>query len=417
MELIWDISNNCNLKCKYCAATSIDQIKNCHIDYNAVLNNIEGIVDEVSLMGGEPLLVNGITNVLSLLTQKKIKINIITNGQVNPQVLDAFIKKGILLQNITVSIDGLLEDNDFYRGKGSSLKAIEFIKRLLELNRRYSFCKTIGTSIVLHKNNYNTVVDFVDYLFNKIGIDQVVINPVMIGENCDEEIKASPQNELDSLINIAKYAVKNNIEKRVNITIPTPLVAEYINLEARSHYNIKPKGCNALSKTIYCDPYGNVGACRYSDKPLNVSFSELSPNDQAFDDFKKKRKMISSKNCDCIYKDICNSCAFAKGNTLGKNPLCKEIERRYDISNNKMMHKFVLSSPSKLNFNENEYMVFFPEENIKQTLTREGYDIYKAIENSSKTAFEIGEYSGVIYTANPDVETADSGKTETDIPA
>ena len=27
------------------------------------------------------------------------------------------------------------------------------------------------------------------------------------------------------------------------------------------------------------------------------------------------------------------------------------------------------------------------------------------------------EYSGVIYTANPDVETADSGKTETDIPA
>ena len=28
-----------------------------------------------------------------------------------------------------------------------------------------------------------------------------------------------------------------------------------------------------------------------------------------------------------------------------------------------------------------------------------------------------GEYSGVIYTANPDVETDDSGKSETDIPA
>ena len=27
------------------------------------------------------------------------------------------------------------------------------------------------------------------------------------------------------------------------------------------------------------------------------------------------------------------------------------------------------------------------------------------------------EYSGVIYTANPDVETDDSGKSETDIPA
>ncbi|MGO4970837.1 hypothetical protein ACTQ56_02395 [[Clostridium] aminophilum] len=33
--------------------------------------------------------------------------------------------------------------------------------------------------------------------------------------------------------------------------------------------------------------------------------------------------------------------------------------------------------------------------------------------------FKMGhvEYSGVIYTANPDVETVDSGKTETDIPA
>lgn len=30
---------------------------------------------------------------------------------------------------------------------------------------------------------------------------------------------------------------------------------------------------------------------------------------------------------------------------------------------------------------------------------------------------QISEYSGVIYTANPDVETADSGKPETDIPA
>ena len=29
---------------------------------------------------------------------------------------------------------------------------------------------------------------------------------------------------------------------------------------------------------------------------------------------------------------------------------------------------------------------------------------------------EYFEYSGVIYTANPDAETADSGNTETDIP-
>ncbi len=29
----------------------------------------------------------------------------------------------------------------------------------------------------------------------------------------------------------------------------------------------------------------------------------------------------------------------------------------------------------------------------------------------------LDEYSGVIYTANPDVETDDSGKSETDIPA
>ena len=30
---------------------------------------------------------------------------------------------------------------------------------------------------------------------------------------------------------------------------------------------------------------------------------------------------------------------------------------------------------------------------------------------------KLNEYSGVIYTANPDVETDDSGKSETDIPA
>ncbi len=37
--------------------------------------------------------------------------------------------------------------------------------------------------------------------------------------------------------------------------------------------------------------------------------------------------------------------------------------------------------------------------------------------NSVRLAEKLGEYSGVIYTANPDMETAVSEKSETDIPA
>ena len=155
MKLVWDITNQCNLNCKHCGAN------NSHSKWNLpkknaikFIDNVKEYVDEVDILGGEPLFYPHIFDVIEKLVLEKKKINIITNGQFESSVAKNLLKYPI--KSIFVSFEGLEPENDLIRGKGSWNKAIIFLKNLLD--ERKNKLTFIGVNIVINKINKNNLI-------------------------------------------------------------------------------------------------------------------------------------------------------------------------------------------------------------------------------------------------------------------
>ena len=127
--ITWNITSNCNLRCKHCFRTEyehnlltnkkIDEFINLFIKHN---------VEAVILTGGEPLTSKKIFYILKKL-QGKIKVGIATNGIL---LTEEMIKK-LLYYNVKsfqISLDGASASiNDYIRGNGVFNNVIRNIKK------------------------------------------------------------------------------------------------------------------------------------------------------------------------------------------------------------------------------------------------------------------------------------------------
>lgn len=154
-EINIHITDKCNLRCTYCYSNfykrRIDDIPQ---------NDIFRIVDEfkklgsieVSLIGGEPFLHPGISEIIEYIKSKGLFCSAVTNGYFIKNHLGA-VKK---LDMVCVSLDGPEEINDIARGKGSYKQAIKALEILREHRVNFSIRAT------LQKYNLNYVDEIVD---------------------------------------------------------------------------------------------------------------------------------------------------------------------------------------------------------------------------------------------------------------
>ncbi len=347
MKAIWDISNKCNLSCKYCAATSIDKEES--LDYKTIMNiidNFDDIVTEVDLMGGEPFAVNNFVDILSYLNHKKIKINIITNGQEDIDILEEIVKNDIHIWNMQVSIDGFEKENDLYRGNGSFHKALKFLEKAIELESLGKAFKSVGVSSVMTEANCNMMVEFADYIINEINADTISVTPVVVDTKAkSNHVYLDSESELNAYENIALYVRKYNLENRINVNCTTPYLAEYLNYKYGTHFEILPKGCDAGESSVYIDSQGHIKPCRYSDEIASLQCDKVSDIYGKSETFIKLKSNIRPMNCDCIYSKCCNICLLAEKDKLQKSNLCKCIAKRYDISHKATVDQFIFDEP------------------------------------------------------------------------
>lgn len=172
MKAIWDISNICNLKCKYCGADYYEKNKLSLSleDTKKIIHNIKGCVDEIDLFGGEPLLIKDIDLIIKELSECKIRTNITTNGQNGVEILNYMMTEKILLGSLAVSIDGNETDTDLLRGKGTYQRAIEFLKRAISLKENNKLSWMIGVSAVVTQVNVEHILVSIDEWI-KMGVD------------------------------------------------------------------------------------------------------------------------------------------------------------------------------------------------------------------------------------------------------
>lgn len=125
------LNNRCDFDCSYCFG-SYHQRRN--KDYTTA--EIKQLIDDLynlgtrylNFHGGEALLRRDIGEIIDYAKQKGIYCGLITNGSLLHKKLDQVR----IVDNLTISLDGTKENNDFNRGEGTYDKALSAIKLAIQ---------------------------------------------------------------------------------------------------------------------------------------------------------------------------------------------------------------------------------------------------------------------------------------------
>ncbi|MBN2450454.1 MAG: 12,18-didecarboxysiroheme deacetylase [Lentisphaeria bacterium] len=117
--VVWNVGRRCNLRCVHCYSHSRD------VDYSGELSTAEAgkLVDDLAAFGvpvilfsgGEPLLRPDILDLIARARERNVRAVLSTNGTLIDDALAAKLRRADL-SYVGVSLDGLRETNDRFRG-------------------------------------------------------------------------------------------------------------------------------------------------------------------------------------------------------------------------------------------------------------------------------------------------------------
>ncbi len=127
-----EVTAKCNLSCRHCyvRAAKPSGVEVPSSAWAALIGELAGKAVMVEISGGEPLLKEGMEDILRAAKRADLVVKLVTNGTLLEEKLPALLK--ILDREtdlIQVSIDGTGEVHDGIRGKGSYRKAMKGISK------------------------------------------------------------------------------------------------------------------------------------------------------------------------------------------------------------------------------------------------------------------------------------------------
>ena len=396
LKAYWDISNKCNLKCAHCAVDKEIKSKKELLleEYVEIIGNLKNIVSEIDLLGGEPLLNKKINSILDECERNNIIYNIISNGQFSSIFIEELLGKRKCIGTILISIEGLENENDIIRGKGTFKKAVNCIKTLMSIRNKSLKKFQIGINMTINNINKNSILKIIDYFIRDLNVDYIQFTPMRkegrILENQDLLI-----NELDLLkvyMELAEYILSNKVEEKVRVNFLTQLIPEFLNAKYGTNFIIENEGCLAVENTIYINSEGLVKYCRESENfIIDLKKESLRDNFQRFSNFMLKKDCIDIKKCecDCIYEDTCITCIYEEN--LLKNPICTLIEQNYDIDylSSSIIFEIEESSCMYEDKEKDCFTILYPQLSEKVDYEDIGYRILEELKIKNSTAKEI----------------------------
>ena len=161
--VVWNMTRRCNLRCVHCYAFAQDE----HYrgdelstdEGKALIDDLASFGSPVVLFsGGEPLLREDLPDLIDYAVKKGLRAVISTNGTlITPEKARIFARCS--LSYIGVSLDGLREVNDTFRGvPGAFAKAIEGIRNAREAGIK------VGLRFTISKRNVDEIPKIFDLL-------------------------------------------------------------------------------------------------------------------------------------------------------------------------------------------------------------------------------------------------------------
>ncbi len=150
--VVWNSTRTCNLKCIHCYSSSEAKKYEGELSTDEALRFIDDLAEfkapVLLFSGGEPLLRGDLLTLASYARSKGIRPTISTNGTLLTPELTASLKN-IGVGYIGISLDGIAENNDRFRGRSGAFKdALEGIRNCKVIDQR------VGLRFTINRHNY-----------------------------------------------------------------------------------------------------------------------------------------------------------------------------------------------------------------------------------------------------------------------
>lgn len=168
--VVWNSTRTCNLKCRHCYMSSDNKVYKNELTTEEAKKFIDDLaefnVPVLLFSGGEPLIRPDFFELAAYAVAKGIRPTLSTNGTlITPEVAKKI--KDIGVGYVGISLDGLREVNDKFRGKeGAFQKAMEGIKNCVAVDQR------VGLRFTINRHNYEELNEIFDFIEEE-NIDRV----------------------------------------------------------------------------------------------------------------------------------------------------------------------------------------------------------------------------------------------------
>lgn len=321
--VVWNITRRCNLKCVHCYAHA----KN--IPFDNELSTTEGkkLIDDLAefgvpvilFSGGEPLVRKDLPELADYAVKKGMRAVISTNGtMITPQT--ARTLKDIGLSYVGISLDGMEEINDRFRGvKGAFKSALEGIENCKKAGIK------VGLRFTINKSNADQISEIFE-LLEEMDIPRVCFYHLVYAGRGSELVKEDLSHEgsrkaVDLILDLTKQLHDKGELKEV-LTVDNHADGPYLYLRLLKENPERARevlellemnqgnssgigiGCVSWDGEVYADQFwrhysfGNV-----RNRPFSEIWTDTS--DPLMKKLKEKTKYAKGRCKTCRWLDIC----------------------------------------------------------------------------------------------------------------
>ena len=161
--VVWNVTRTCNLRCVHCYSDSLAQKYPGELTHEQALANIDDLVQygipALLFSGGEPLTRPDLFELMEYATGKGLRVTLSTNGTLIDETVAARLKK-LGLTYAGISLDGIGETNDHFRGKVGAFEAA-----VRGMRNCHAVGQKVGLRLTLTKRNcmdLHQIFDFIE---------------------------------------------------------------------------------------------------------------------------------------------------------------------------------------------------------------------------------------------------------------
>lgn len=322
--VVWNVTRRCNLKCVHCYSESENH------DYEGELSTEDGIrfldslaefkVPVILFSGGEPLIRKDIFTLISHARSKGMRAVVSTNGTlINSHI--ALKLKDAGLSYVGVSLDGLREKHDFFRGvEGAFERSIEGIRACISAGVKVGLRFTItldnvddisGIFSLLEREKIPRICFYhlvysgraAELAEHDLTHEQTRKCVDLIIDSTDALHKRGYPAEVLTVDNHADgvYLYQRMVRER---SPRAEMVMELLRMNGGNNTGIGI-GCVSWDGSVYPDQFwrhhklGNV-----RERPFGEIWSDKS--EPLLVQLRDRKALLKGKCGRCVYKDICN---------------------------------------------------------------------------------------------------------------